>query len=252
MKKTIRIILGLLFIAFINGFIIYFGDPLMMEASLLGALVTGAGIQTTFPGQAQCEQYILIGDVDTANPLRGISVEIDGRPFINIQASLPLMSAFMQWQMESVGATVGFLLKIATGMIPKNTTYRFTNNGVTTPNIFVYSDAQDGVPILSTTKGINALSFEDFSKFSALFLTLPASLDRCEIIFSDGHQASMGIEEIDSYFAFRNQSEANGRLTAVSVIDNTDQSIRSVRVYATVAMTVLVAKLPNEAFKNQG
>jgi len=71
--------------------------------SLLGALITGAGVDTTFAGQAQCEQYILLGDVDTAFMLRGLSVEIDGSPFINIANSLPLMSAFSQWQMENVG-----------------------------------------------------------------------------------------------------------------------------------------------------
>jgi len=222
--------------------------------SQLGTLITGAGVQTTFAGQAQCEQYIVIGDVDTANPLRGFSVEIDGAPFINIQATLPLMSAFMQWQMESIGATVGFMLKIATGMIAKNTTYRFTNNGVTTPNIFAFSEAQDGIPILATTKGINASSFEDFSKFSALFLTLPASISSVEIVFNDeegntGHKATMTIEEVDALFALDNQSEANGRLTAVSIIDNSDQNIKSVRVFASVAATVLVAKLPNVAFQ---
>jgi len=229
--------------------ITYYSSSDYVTASLLGVLLTGAGVQTTFSGQAQCEAFIVVGDVDTANPLRGLSVEIDGSPFINIQASLPLMSAFMQWQMESIGATVGFQIKVATGMIPKNTTYRFTNNGVTTPNIFVYSDQQDGVPILATTKGINALSYEDFNKFSALFLTLPASIDRVEMVFNDGHIATMTIEEIDGYFAFSNNSEANGRLTAVSVIDNTAQNIKSCRVFATVAATVLVAKLPNAAFK---
>lgn len=217
--------------------------------SQLGTLTTGAGVQTTFAGQSQCESYIVIGDVDTANPLEGLSVEVDGSPFINIQLSLPLMSAFMQWQMESIGAAVGFMLKIATGMIPKNTTYRFTNNGVTTPKIFVFSDAQDGIPILATTKGINAASYEDFSKFSALFLTLPASISSVEIIFDEGHKATMTIEEVDALFAFKNQSETNGRLTAVSIIDNTDQAIKSVRVFASVAATVLVVKLPNVAFK---
>jgi len=217
--------------------------------SQLGTLITGAGVQTTFAGQAQCEEYIVIGDVDTANPLRGFSVEIDGSPFINIQATVPLMSAFMQWQMESIGATVGFMLKVATGMIAKNTTYRFTNDGATTPDIFVFSDAQDGIPILATTKGINASSFEDFTKFSCLFLTLPASISSVEIVFEDGHKATMTIEEVDALFAFKNQSEANGRLTAVSLIDNSDQSIKSVRVFASVAATVLVAKLPNSAFK---
>jgi len=218
--------------------------------SQLGTLITGAGVQTTFPGQAQCEQYILIGDVDTAFPLRGLSIEVDGSPFINIQNSLPLMSAFAQWMQKSTAATVGFLLKIATGKISTNTTYRFTNDGVTTPNIFIFSEEQDGIPIMATTKGINADSFEDFSKFSALFLTAPGDVTSVEIVFTDGHKATMTIGEVDALFALNNASEANGRLTAVSVIDNTDQTIKSVRIFADpTGLTVLIAKLPNQVFE---
>jgi len=217
--------------------------------SLLGALITGAGVQTTFAGQAQCEQYILLGDVDTAFMLRGLSVEIDGSPFINIQNSLPLMSAFSQWQMENVGGAPGFLLKIATGVIPTNTTYRFTNDGATTPNIFIFSDAKDGVPIIATTKGINANSFEDFNKFSALFITVPADITSIEIVWADGHKTTLGIEEAAAYFAFSNQTDANGFLTAVLVIDNTDQMIKSVRIFADpTGATVLIVKLPNAVF----
>jgi len=217
--------------------------------SLLGVLVTGAGVQTTFPGQAQCEQYILLGDVDTAFMLRGLSVEIDGSPFINIQNSLPLMSAFAQWQMENVAGAPGFLLKVATGSIQTNTTYRFTNDGVTTPNIFVFSDAQEGVPVIATTKGINASSFEDFNKFSALFITVPADITSLEIVWQDGWKSTIGIEEAAAYFSMSNQTDANGLLTAVLVIDNTEQNVKSVRVFADpTGATVLIAKLPNEMF----
>jgi len=244
--------LGIIFFILLIGVQLFAGTQTgdIVNASLLGALITGAGVQTTFSGQAQCEQYILIGAVDTANPLRGVSVEIDGSPFINIQTSLPLMSAFMQWQMEAVAGAPGFLLKISTGMIATNTTYRFTNNGATTPSIFVYSDSQNGVPIIATTKGITASSFEDFSKFSALFLTLPASISSVEIVWSDGHKSTETIGEVDSYFALSNQTDALGRLTAVSVIDNTDQMIKSVRVFASVVATVLVVKLPNQVFED--
>ena len=218
--------------------------------SVLGPLLTGAGVQTTFSGQAQCEQFILIGDVDTALPIRGLSVEVDGSPNINIQNSLPLMSAFSQWQMEMTGAAVGFMLKIATGMIARNTTYRFTNDGILTPNVFVFSEASDGIPIIATTKGINLSSYEDFSKFSALFLTLPVNVSSVEVVMSDGYKATMQIEEVDGWFAFEHQSEANGRLTGVSVLDNSQQQIKSVRIFTGgTGITVLVAKIPNEAFK---
>ena len=217
--------------------------------SELGTLTTGAGIASTFAGQAQCESYILIGDVDTALPLQGLSIEVGGTTFINIQGSQPLMQAFAEWQMENAGGAVGFMLKVATGQVRENTTYRFVNAGATTPTIYVFSDSQEGVPLLAATKSINDSSFDDFEKFSALFITAPANIDRAEIVFADGHPATLGAEEIDAYFTFKNQADANGRLAAVSVLDNTDQSIRAVRLYATGAsLTVLVAKLPNEVF----
>jgi len=218
--------------------------------SLLGVLLTGAGIQTTFSGQAQCEQFIVIGDVDTAFPIRGLTVEVDGTTIFNVANSLPLMTAFAQWLMENVGGAPGFMLKIATGSIPANTTYRFTNDGATTPNIFVSSDAGDGVPVIATTKGINASSFEDFSKFSALFLTLPADITSVEVVYTDGHKATLQIEEVDAQFALGNQTDANGRLTAVSVIDNTEQNIKAVRIFADpTGATVLIVKLPNQIFE---
>lgn len=218
--------------------------------SQIGTLTTGAGIATIFSGQAQCEEYILLGDVDTANPLQGISVEVDGTPFINIQNSEPLVGAFFKWMSQSVAGTVGLLFKVATGQIKKNTTYRFVNNGVTTPTVKVFSDSKNGVPFIATTKGVNINSFEDFRKFSALMITAPANVDSVEIDFADGHKATMTIEEVDALFASKYPSEANGRLNAVSVIDNRDQSIRAVRVFAgAVAVTVLVIKLPDAAFQ---
>jgi len=218
--------------------------------SLLGALITGAGVDTTFSGQAQCEQYITIGDVDTAFMLRGMTIEVDGTPVIQIANSLPLMTAFAQWLMENVAGAPGFMLKIATGMIPANTTYRFTNDGVTTPNIFVNSDSSGGVPVIATSKGINANSFEDFNKFSALFITVPADVVSVEISYVDGHKSTVQIEEIDSKFAMGNQTDANGRLTAVSVIDNTEQEIKAVRIFADpTGLTVLIVKLPDAVFE---
>lgn len=252
MKKIIKLSLFVLFsvgLSFVAGEVAG-TETGIVTASVLGVLITGAGVQTTFAGQSQCEEYIVIGDVDTTNGLRGVSIEIDGTPYINIQNSAPLLAAFQKWQMETTGAVVGLMLKVATGAIKRNTTYRFTNDGAATPTVRIFSDNQNGVPIVATTKSINASSFEDFSKFSALFLTLPASVSSVEIVFQDGHKATMTIEEVDAYFALSNQSEVDGRLASVSVIDNTNQNIKSVRVFAGgTAVTVLIAKLPNSAFE---
>lgn len=217
--------------------------------SNLGALITGAAVQTTFAGQSGCDEYIVIGDVGTAIPLTGIQVEVDGTPFINIQNSQPLVQSFSKWLMEFSGTLVSNMFKVATGRIARNTTYRFTNAGATTPQVRVFSDSSNGIPYMATTKQINISSFEDFEKFSALMLTLPASVSSVEIVFMDGHKATMTIEEVNGLFALKNQSEAGGLLAACSVIDNTDQSIKSVRVFAgATAVTVLIVKLPNEAF----
>lgn len=218
--------------------------------SKIGALTTGAGVETVFSGQSQCEEYILLGDIDTANPLSGISVEIDGTPYINIKNSEPLVGAFFKWMSSTVAGTIGLLFKVATGKINKNTTYRLTNNGVTTPDVKIFSDSRNGVPYIATTKGINISSFEDFKKFSALMLTLSSSVSSVEIEFTDGHKATLSIEEVDALFALKYPSEANGRLNTCSVIDNRDQSIEAVRVFAgAVAVTVLIVKIPDAAFK---
>lgn len=250
MKRLIFVILvsALAFVA--DQFIqIPVAPELITIGSVIGALITGAGVKTTFAGQSQCESFIVIGDPDDANVLRALSVEIDGTPFININ-SAALMNAFQKWQNMALAGAVGLTLKIATGQIKRNTTYSFTNDGATTPNVRVFSTAKDGVPIVATTKQINALSFDDFDKFSALFLTAPADVTEVELLFTSGHKATMTIQEVDALFAMGNDSEAAGRLGGVSVIDNRGQTVQSVRVFAGAnPVTVLVAKLPDAAFK---
>jgi hypothetical protein len=214
----------------------------------IGTLVTGAGVTTIIAGQSQCEAMIVIGSVATAMPLQGLQVEIDGVPFININNQPALLAAFSKWCSQFVSTLVGVLLKVATGRIPRNTTYRFTNNGATVPNIFAFSDQENGVPILVGTKQINASSYEDFSKFSALFIGTPANLASAEIVFSNGCKSTMTFAELDALFTMKNQSEANGELLAVTVIDNRDQSIQSVRLNCSAANTILVAKLPDASF----
>jgi len=217
----------------------------------IGVMTTGAGVTTTLAGQAQADAMLVLGDVDTANPLRGIQVEIDGTPYLNIQNNAVLCAAFAKWQMESISGTgvVGVAFKIATGRINKNTTYRLTNDGATTPAIRVMSDSGNGVPIIAATKGIVAGGSESFRKFAALFIDLPANVSSLEMEFADGEKQTWQVEDADARFSLSNQSEANGRLGTATVIDNSDGNIKSVRVNATTAVTVLVAKIPNSAFK---
>lgn len=215
----------------------------------IGTLTTGAGVVTIITGQAQCEAIMIVGDVSTANPLQSLQVEIDGVPFINVVNQPALLSAYSKWISQFVSTLMGVVFKIATGRIPRNTTYRLTNNGATVPNIFAFSDNDAGVPFLVGSKTINASSYEDFEKFSALFIGTPANLSTAEVVFSNGTKATLSIFEVDALFSMKSVTEANGRLLAVSVIDNRDQSIRSVRLNCSAANTILVAKIPDASFQ---
>lgn len=216
----------------------------------IGTLITGAGVVTTIAGQSQCEQFILIGTVATANPLQGLVVEVDGVTYINIVNQATLLSAYAKWLNGFVSTLRGVLFPIATGNIPsKNTTYRLTNNGATVPAIFAFSDNDAGIPFVVSTTQINASSYMDFDKFSALFVGTPASISSAEIVFASGRKSTLTQVEFDAYFAYKAPStEANGQLLGASVIDNTDQTIRSVRLYASAAVTILIAKIPDVAF----
>jgi len=217
----------------------------------IGTLTTGAGVETVLAGQASCPATIVLGDVDTANALSGIQIEVDGVPFVNIKGNATLCNAFAKWGNQSINGTgvVGIAYHVATGKINRNSTIRLTNAGATTPAIRVFSDNQNGVPFIAAQKGINATSFEDFSKFSALIIDVPANVNNIEVNFNDGHRETWTVQDADAYFNISNQAEADGRLGGCTVIDNTSQNIASVRVNATTALTVLVIKLPDAAFQ---
>lgn len=215
----------------------------------IGTLTTGAAVTTVIQGQSQCEQFILVGSVSTANPLQGLQVEIDGTTYFNVVNQPALLSAYAKWLSQFVSTLMGVVFKIATGCIPKNTTFRLTNNGATTPAIFAWSDNDAGIPFVVATKTINASSYEDFEKFSALFIGTPANLSSAEIVYASGRKSTLTAVEVDAQFAMKSVTEANGQLLAISVIDNTDQSIVSVRLNCSAANTILIAKIPDAAFK---
>lgn len=209
-------------------------------SQLIAALTTGAGVISTLQGQPHCEQYIVIGDIDTAMPLQGINIETDGESVINIVGSQPLCSAFAKFMTPFCATLVGLIIKVAAGKINKKTTYRFTNNGATTPIIFGYSEKTGGRQCRALSDGIVASSNCTYSGFTALMVTPSANVGSLDFTFTDGTQQTYSVIEADALFAMKNATEANGRLDAVvTTIDNRDKSIKSVRVNATTAVTVL-------------
>lgn len=210
----------------------------------IGTLVTGAGINTSITGQSQLESDLMIGGVDTAMPLRGLKVVVGGKTTIDIQGSQPLMSAFAKFMMRSAGTVVGLVIKIGTGrMRSPGSSIVLTNDGATTPIIYSYSQGGNGTPIEAVTQGVNALSNLTIDNFAALMVTPTANIGSFDVVYADGTDQSMTALEADSLFASKNDAQANGRLDAVvTSFDNRDRSIRSVKVNATTAVTVLVIR----------
>jgi hypothetical protein len=210
----------------------------------IGTLASGAGTVTSFNGLSQLDEFLLIGDVDTTNPLQGLTVEVNGETLINIQ-NQALITAFAKWLMETVGSVVGLLLKFATGRIKGNTNIRLVNSGPTTPAIFAFSDSDGGRPFLVATEVILPGSYSDYSGFSALFLNAPANVQQAVVTFADGFQTIMTAVELAAYFSITNQAETDGYLGGVAVIDNSAGNIQSVRVFATGAnLNVLKVQIP--------
>jgi len=240
------------------------GGEAFQVATLIGVLTTGANVITSLAARDHCDQYLMLGDVDTAMPLNGIQVEFGGKAYINLTGSQPLVSAFAKYMMQIADAPnglVGIVLKIATGRVEGTTTYKFTNNGVTTPNIFGWSQARltngKTPAILSlATVGIQPASNEEFTNFTALLITASANVGSIDIDYMDGHKESgLTVTEVDAMFAMTSQSEANGRLDAVvTTIDNraiTGNRIERVRIHVPnggTAVTVAVLKLADQDY----
>lgn len=219
-------------------------------ANILGPLLTGAGVVTTFPGQSQLDEYIVIGDVDTATPITGLSIEVEGKSFINLTGVQTLIAAFAKWKMKAVqgSAIVGIVLRVATGRINRPTTYRFTNAGATTPNVLVFSDQENGIPAEAATGQINASSNQPFTNFACLLIQTPANVLNYEVTFRNGYSVTLTTVEMDAYLAMQYDTEANGELGGVTIIDNSDKKFEQIRVVTTAAVIVMTVKMPQAAW----
>lgn len=212
----------------------------------IGTLTTGAGVVTTIPGLSQMDEYLVIGDVDTANPLQGLQVDVNGVTLVNITVQA-LITSFAKWLMEMAGTSVGLMIKLSTGRVKGNTTIRLTNSGATTPAIYAFSDSDGGLPFLVATEVILAGGYSDFNSFSSLHISAPANIQQAIVTFAGGFQTVMSMPELCAYFALTNNSEADGQLGGVVVVDNSRGNIENVRVFATGAnLNVLKVQIPEE------
>jgi hypothetical protein len=212
----------------------------------IGTLTGGAGVVTSFNGLTQLDEFLVVGDSDTANPLQGLTVEVNGETLINIQVQA-LITAFGKWLMEMNGSTVSTMIKVATGRIKGSTNIRLINAGATTPAVYAFSDSDGGLPFISATEVILAGSYSDYSGFSSLMISAPANVQSAIVTFADGYTATVTPVELAAYFSLENNSEADGYLGGVLVVDNRSNRISSIRIFATGAnVNVLKVQIPNE------
>lgn len=207
---------------------------------LLAAITTGAGVNTVTPSQSQVDSDIMIGDIDTTPPIRGLKVNIDGDTTIDVQGSQVLMAVFSKLSQFMTGSgIIGVLWKISTGRIKCNSAViTFTNDAATTPAVYWNSQrgqypAKPGRPIRakSVTAIQNAPWTINGTDFAYLAVTDPANITSVDITFADGTQQNFTVVEVDGLFAKTNETEANGRLaTLASCFDNTKNQFSTIRI----------------------
>lgn len=190
--------------------------------SKFGTLITGNGV-ATIVNLPFVPQFLLVGTVDTDLPIEGLSVSIEGVDKISIVDNQSLLQAYAKWSMEGMlGADVkiGQLLKIADGKISgKDCQITITNAGVSTPDIYAYSDRKGANGLNFGTSTIQSSSNKVYNQFGALFFPT-ANVDYAQVTWKNGHSDKLTVPELRSLFVQTNQTDADGQLAGITVIDN--------------------------------
>lgn len=210
---------------------------------LIGQLSTGAGVPTTF-NESFVPQFILVGTVDEDVPVRKLEISIGGSDFQNVN-SLAEVRSLSKLQMQGMlGADVKIaqLFKIADGFIPgQNIQVRLTNNGVSTPNVYFFSQKNGSRPVSAGQETIQALSSRAFGGFSQLIFDA-TNLDYAQIEFNDGYSGKFETPELHARFAMMATTDADAQLAALTVIENIGD-ISSVTLYTTNGGVITVTKV---------
>lgn len=211
---------------------------------LVDTLVTGAGIDTVI-NLPYVPEFILVGETDTDLPLTKVSISVGGSDYQNINGQ-SLIQADSKIDMEGLlGADVKIaqVIAVADGLIPFQTCQvRLTNAGATTPNIYAFSTSMGSRVFSKGTTTIQDNSSDVFDGFQALIFD-PTNLDYVQVTWEDGTNQKMTEAELKAVFAVLNQSDANGELAGLLVLNNALNIFQSVEIYTSGgALTVLVRR----------
>ena len=175
-------------------------------------------------------QYVLIGAVDTDNPVKKLEVSIGGNDFQNLTGQTAVQ-AFSKLNMQGLlGADVkvGQVFRIANGFNGYQTSQiRLTNSGITTPAVYYFSMRKaDGknVPFEPVMAGQETIQETDSKVFQGTGFTHlifdATNLDYVNIDYVDGHSEKMSSAELCARFAMLEVSDADGKLAGLQVIEN--------------------------------
>ena len=212
----------------------------MSKVATLGA---GAGVDTVI-NLSYVPEFIQIGSSSDNVPITDFSVAVSGRDIINIVGNA-LISAYAKWLLKTsqtnLGAqTIPSVLKIGDGLVSDKTAQvSMTNAGGTTPDIFAWSTSQGSELLTAGTETLQALSNRIFEAFEALMFD-PVNVDYADVVYVDGTIQKMEVSELQAMAAFSLDTEQNGMLSSILVVDNIDGRIERLNLRAAAGGSVNV------------
>lgn len=213
---------------------VYSGNSEMITATALVTLTTGAVV--TSANLTFVPERIWY---TAATQLSGIKVSVQGDGTCFDADTNGLTHVGVNRIIGQVTNT--YVITLANGLFKnKNTLLEFTNSAAQTPIIYYDSDSTSKTPLyLQMAKVPLLVGGNDFTDFATLSLPSLASTDLITVNYADGTvQAGLTRLDIQTRIGFT-QNIVN---TPIYMIDNNDQSIRSVTVLAGAAQTGYVQR----------
>lgn len=239
------ILLTLALVAGVGSVLIGSDSANVVQAELLGPLVTGAGVVTPFV-RNYLHKFLVIDPIDTDLPIQGITVTIGGRVRIALsnQAQIQAFSKIVMQGLLGADVKVGMVIPLSNGFVANETVnIRLENAGATTPNCYFFSDSKGAnIPIEASEFEMQASSSQGYDDFDALIFP-EANFDRVDIQFADGFQDTWQAPELQAYLAKNMTTDANGELQGLLVLPNVKRSIRRAKVYGTNGGATLITQV---------
>lgn len=223
----------------------------VVEASIIGTLVTGAGVLTSFD-KDKLHQFIQIGTIDTDLPITTFLVTISGQTYINIVGQSFVQGFAKLVTAGLLGADVkkGMLLPVSSGGAGNVAcNYSMKNAGATTPSIFGKSIQGYDPSLGHVTANMVAIQDGDSRGFEGYdyLLVDPTNLqdDVSSFIFQSGwSEAALNLSELPAITSLSEAVlDADGKLAGLVLIDA--EIVAACQLFASGGkVDVLVINLP--------